>query len=266
MSDLSKLQQTELLYAIERAEREYKSFCDTWDGIDRKSQVTTTIAGVFLGALFAFIPRFDNHADTLLVVLVLLVMGVLMVSIAASLWAMSARGSSLPPCASEFMPALISRIASGMDAEEFGQQQLAMYQEWAQGWLEANNSVDAANHSKSRPLVIGQISLLFAVGLTVVVGAIMLVSAARGDSTTVTTGQMSLNCNRYCAPPCCESGESVQPAVAPTINISNNLYSNIPASSVPSTPTPTPPSCPIHTPAPIHTPPSKLQRCPCCVR
>lgn len=86
-----------LIYAIERAGAEYKSYCETWDTIDRKAQTTTTIAGAFLAAIFAFIPHFDVHAEPLLVVAILSVMLVLLFTILAALFAMRARESTLPP-------------------------------------------------------------------------------------------------------------------------------------------------------------------------
>ncbi|MDN7178579.1 hypothetical protein M0D69_11205 [Caballeronia sp. SEWSISQ10-4 2] len=221
--DIADLHQKELLYAMERAEREYKSFCDTWDGIDRKAQITTTIAGAFLAALFTFIPRFDKHADVLLIVLVLTVMAVLLVSIAASLWALSARSSTLPPCASDFLPKLLTRIESESDMAQFKEKQLAMYQEWAGEWLEANASVDLANHSKSRPLWMGQVALFVAAVMTVFIGAVMLVSATRADAQQ--TGS-EISDGKADAPKVQECPAIQAPSALPAITIENYLSSD----------------------------------------
>ncbi len=54
-TDLREKHQSALNYALSRAEAEYKSYCDTWESIDRKAQSTITLAGAFLAAIFAFI-------------------------------------------------------------------------------------------------------------------------------------------------------------------------------------------------------------------
>jgi hypothetical protein len=225
-TDIADLRQKELLYAIERAEKEYKSYCETWDGIDRKAQATTTVAGVFLGALFAFIPQLHRHADIHVIAVILVEMVVLIVAIGASLWATSARGSSLPPCAEEQLPNVLDRMAVPNNVGALKEAQLTMYQSWAKEWVTANASVDLANHVKSRFLRIGQGALFAAAFLTVLVGAMMLISTTKSDSQPAPVGADDARTGQQfvlVSPVATQSA-----SVPPTINITNNVSSNMP--------------------------------------
>jgi hypothetical protein len=246
-SDFKALHEAEFLRLLDRAEKEYKVHCDTWDGIDRKAQATVTISGVFLGALFAFIPRFNAHAETLLVVLVLAEMGILLVSIAASLWATSARPSSSAPSAATHLPTLQARIAAQKGDEDVNTDRLEAYREWADDWLTANASVDAVNHEKSVFLRIGQFALFVAAILTVFLGAVMLLSATRPDAVPRDSQIPEQKISQQLGPTCPSAARSPDAPYAITItnNVSSDACPGTPSTTVVQRKKSSAPSCPM---------------------
>ncbi|WEY42047.1 hypothetical protein [Paraburkholderia sp. SUR17] len=221
---LLEKQQSALNYALGRAEAEYKSYCDTWESIDRKAQATITLAGAFLAAVFAFIPRFDGRAEPLLIVGVIAVMLELLFTISAALLAIKPRGSNLPPCVEDFGPALISRIEKTESVEDFQAKQTQEYREWLEQWQDANDTVHSANLAKSACLQYSQNGLIVAAVCTVFIGVVVLISSTRELPTQTVAVSASLTSRVSPTPEPTSVSQPTEPTSrTPEIHIENTL-------------------------------------------
>lgn len=84
-------------FALDRVQAEYDELTDTWKQLDSKSQATSTIAGIFVAASFAFIRNSALQLNGLEKTLLLLVLFSLVASILLAVSAMLVRTVPVPP-------------------------------------------------------------------------------------------------------------------------------------------------------------------------
>lgn len=175
---LATAQQQLLETIIVAAGAEFKSLSDTYVSIDEKAQSTTTIAGVFLAAMFSLsVMRFDHQVSGITIGAVFVIMLTLLGSVIFSIFAMFARQTELPPCANQCLPDC-SNLLESDKGETFQRDRLKLTKTWAEAWVKANDSVHKANEAKANWLEKAQIAILVAALATVFLGALLLFSPA----------------------------------------------------------------------------------------
>jgi len=84
-------------FAFDRTQAEYDELSDSWKQLDSKAQATSTVAGIFIAASFAFIRNSALQLSGLEKALLLLVLASLIVSILLAVTAMFVRTVPVPP-------------------------------------------------------------------------------------------------------------------------------------------------------------------------
>ncbi|WP_207003846.1 hypothetical protein [Trinickia mobilis] len=189
--ELRAAQRQLLESVIAAAGAEYKTLSDTYEMIDTKAQAATTIAGVFLAAMFSLSAlRFHDSVSAITIGCVFFIMLLLLACIVFAIAAMYTRETEDPPCTNQCLPEAV-KVLETKDIATFQDERLRLMKGWGDGWVRANVSVQKANGEKAVWLHRAQLTILAAAFITVLLGALLLFLPATLIPASATPAQVA---------------------------------------------------------------------------
>jgi len=146
--------------AIEMSREQYRDMVEAWRDLDGKAQGLTTIAGIFLGGIFALFSR-DNlqlgHFATLLLISSILLLLATFIGAIASLFVKPAKAA--PSSELVFDVAKAARDATDQEKIE---RLNRLHNDLFDRWKEANDDLSRATYQKGCVVRLAQVSLMLA--------------------------------------------------------------------------------------------------------
>lgn len=152
-----------LQFVFDRATYEQDELVDRWKQLDTKAQATTTIAGVFIAAAFAFVRNTGAQPLGYQKWMFATMLISLAATIGFAIFTMLIRTISLP-LTTEEVAKMIKDVLE-MPSKEFERRYEGLLVDTMDRWINALNETHGAVTAKARHLMFAQYSLLCSVGL-----------------------------------------------------------------------------------------------------
>jgi len=152
---------------------EYAELSETWRHIDGKAQVTASISGVFLAAIFAFIRDIKSVIPSeLMRIGMQFTIIILMLSVVFAVLALWIRNVSTAPLGQP-----LDEITKDFLSVPEKERELRVYdfmRDQIEPWPEINQEIHKKNISKARFVISSQVSLLVAIIITAILSILMI--------------------------------------------------------------------------------------------
>ena len=159
MANLSELRQLLLQKTLERYEGEYEELLENWRDLERKAQLTITIASAFLAGIFAFVRAGSSINPDVKIFLILAII-LLLPTLLCALFVFSIKERYIAPSGDtvrEFAIELINHATTEPDLEERVPDFL---NEVIRQWEEVNENLLQLNSEKAAMLLKSHICLI----------------------------------------------------------------------------------------------------------